>query len=121
MAEFARSPCTASGFIVGGGGRTRAAARDKPHGESSASGIRQAEGASGSAGAREEGREEGAVSDPTPRTIARPADIYGVDCSAAWQCGERRGGVGRTAGPDEDRVQGCRAGRVGGAEPCLVG
>jgi transposase InsO family protein len=51
MAEFARSPRTASGFIVGGGGRIGAGARDKPHGESSALGIRQAEGASGSGGA----------------------------------------------------------------------
>src|SRR5208337_1319430 len=121
MAEFARSPCTASGFIVGGGGRTGAAARDKPHGESSASGIRQAEGASGSAGAREEGREEGAVTDPTPRTTARAADFYGVDYAAAWQCGERRSGVGRAARPDEDRAQGCGHGRVGGAEPGVVG
>ena len=34
-------------------------------------------------GHREEGREEGAVSDPTPRTAARTADIYGADYAAA--------------------------------------
>src|SRR5208282_3732072 len=121
MAEFARPPRTASGFIVGGGGRTGAGAWDQPYGESSASGIRQAEGAGGGSGAGEEGREEGEVSGSPSRTAVRLADIYGTDYPAAWQRSQRGGGVGRAARSDEDRAQGCGHGGVGGAEPGVVG
>jgi membrane protease YdiL (CAAX protease family) len=66
MAQFARSPCTVSGCFVGGGRRTGAGAWDQPHGEGSAPGIRQAEGACGGDWASEEGREKGAFSDSAP-------------------------------------------------------
>ena len=106
---------------MGGGRSTGAGAWDQPHGEGSESGIRQAEGACGSGGASEEGREKGNVSDPAPRTTARAGNIYGADYAAARQRGERGGGVGRAARSDEDRVQGRGHGGVGGAEPGTVG
>jgi hypothetical protein len=89
--------------------------------ESSASGTRKAEGACGSGGASEEGSEKGAVSDPAPRTTARPGDLYGVDYTATWQCNQRGGGVGRPARSDADRIQGHRHSGTGGVEPGVVG
>ena len=120
MAQFARSPCTDSGCFVGGGRRTGAGAWDQPYGESSAPGIRQAEGASG--GVSEEGGEKGAVSDSAPRPTACPAgDLYGVDYAAAWQFARMPSGVGRAAREDEGRIQRPRHGGAGGPEPHLVG
>src|SRR5208282_900208 len=51
----------------------------------------------------------------------RTADICGADGAAVGRSSRRGGGVGRTAGPNEDRAQGCGYGRVGGAEPGVVG
>ena len=58
----------------------------------------------GSGGCGEEGGEEGPVSEPAPGAVRRRADIYGTGYAAGQQCGQRGGGTGRAAGPDEDRV-----------------
>ena len=56
------------------------------------------------AGAAKKAVRKAPSSSPRQARPRRRADIYGTGYAAGQQCGQCRGGVGRTAGSDEDRV-----------------